>query len=73
MNHQNRDQAFAQEATPSTRRYAAINDNGRAKFKEPRSWALNWCGFSLGCLPSAFGDRDGRGTDSESLADQTGR
>jgi len=66
MNHQNRDQASAQEATPlqseaapSTRRYAPISDNGQAKFKEPRSWALNWCGFSLGRLLSAFCDRDG--------------
>jgi len=73
MNHQNRDQAFAQEATPSTRRYAAINDNGRAKFKEPRSWALNWCGFSLGCLPSAFGDRDELGAVGESPVSQAGR
>ena len=80
MNHQNRDQASAQEATPlrseaapANARYAPISDIGRAKFKEPRSWALNWCGFSLGCLLSAFCDRDGWGAGSESPANQTGR
>ena len=73
MNHQSRDQAFAEEAAPSTRRHAPISDNGRAKFKEPRSWALNWCGFSLGCLLSAFCDRDGQGVVGESPVGQTGR